>query len=271
MIAGVSSKGVGVRRLQGGMVALCLIVAGCSTDDLANDFVKDQGIEINTEGGVPASFPADVPLPDLAIETAVAVAPGFVLRLTSPDAVADVAAYRAKLEAAGFEITDAFDNSGNDAYNVGFTATGNGWVVQPVAFTQDKPVDPGYMGLAVDPAPADDDPSSAPAPVSPEAVLPTGFPADVPLPELPIEVASTFSDGYSVKLTSTDPAGEIAAYRAQLEAAGYVVESEYDHLADSAKNIGFTAVLGDWSVRANALAADGDNGGYMVVSVDPID
>lgn len=260
-----------MRRLGATLVVGALVVVGCSTDDVANQFLDDQGIEINTRGGVPSSFPTDVPLPDLAIETAVAVQDGFVLRLTSPDAVSDVASYRVKLEAAGFSITDAFDNSANDAYNVGLTAHRDDWTVQSVAFVQGKPGDTGYMGLTVDPVDGAG-PRGEPADrVDPAALLPTGFPADVPVPELPIETASVAGDGYSVKLTSTDAAADIAAYRTALTASGGTIESEYDHLDDDSKNAGFSAVLGTWEIRANALARNGDSGGYLVLSVDPAD
>ncbi len=276
-----------VVRLTAAVVALAVTAVGCSTDDIANKALEDSGIEVNTKGGLPSSFPADVPVPDLEIETAVAVGEGFVIRLTSPDAVADVAAYRAKLEAAGFTVTDAFDNSATDAHNVGFTATGNGWTVLPVAFTQDTPVDGGYMGIAIDPAGADgaasteaagsatgsageaasteDTGSGAPAPAG--AGLPTGFPTAVPVPDLAIDVASGFADGFTLKLTSPDAVADIAAYAAELGAAGFVIADEFDLSADESGNVGFTATGEGWSVHAVAFTPD--HGGYMSVSVDP--
>lgn len=142
------------RMIARSVAALALLggVAACSADDAANKALKDAGVNVNTQGGLPKGFPTDVPTPDLKIETGVAVAKGFTLRLTSPSAVADVAAYKDTLSKAGFTMSDEFDNSAKDGHNVGFTATGKGFRVIAVAFTPEAPGGGKYMGVQVDPA-----------------------------------------------------------------------------------------------------------------------
>lgn len=141
----VLAKGFLLVALVGGTVA-------CSADDAANKALKDAGVNVNTQGGLPNGFPSAVPAPDLKIETGIGVGTGFTLRLTSPNAVSDVAAYKAKLTAAGFTVSNEFDNTAGAGHNVGFDATGKGFRVVVVAFPQDTPVDGGYMGMQVDPA-----------------------------------------------------------------------------------------------------------------------
>lgn len=138
------AKGFVVVALLGGAVA-------CSSDDAANKALKDAGVNVNTQGGLPAGFPSAVPAPDLKIETGLSVGTGFTLRLTSTDAVADIAAYKDKLTKAGFTFSNEFDNSADAAHNVGFDATGKGFKVIAVAFPKNTPVDGGYMGVQVDP------------------------------------------------------------------------------------------------------------------------
>lgn len=130
---------------------ITLIGSACSSDDVANKALKDAGVKdvnINT-GGLPANFPKDVPTPALKLETGVQAGKQFILRLTSPDAVADLAAYKKVLTDAGFTISREADNSAS-AGNVSFVATGKGYSVTASAFT-DQAQDGGkYMGVVVE-------------------------------------------------------------------------------------------------------------------------
>ncbi len=139
------------RRLAVGLLALASVVgASCSADDAANKALKDAGVNVNTKGGLPAGFPTEVPVPDLKIQTGLADPTGFNLRLTAPDAVADVTAYKATLKAAGFTISDEFDNTKGAGHNIGFTATGKGFKVIAVGFPKDTPVDANYLAVHVE-------------------------------------------------------------------------------------------------------------------------
>jgi hypothetical protein len=193
------------------------------------------------------------------------------MRLTSPDAVGDIAGYRAKLEAAGFNVTNAFDNSGTDAYNVGFDADDGTWKVQAVAFTQDKPIDPGYMGVTVDPVGGAAAGTPSPAGSAGGAGLPTGFPAQVPLPDLRVQSASEFADGYRLRLDAPDAVADIAAYTATLEAAGFEITDTFDLSAGESHNVGVDAAGAGWEVSAVAFTKDHDGGAYLSLSVDPAD
>ena len=136
-----------------GVVAL-LGFAACSKDDAANDALKDAGLDgnISTGGDLPADFPkADVPTPDLKLETGIGLQGTYTLRYKAKDAAADVAAYRAELVAAGYTVTSDFDNLADPAAgaNVGFVATGPKFGVSVSAFGPDAPGGGNYMAVVV--------------------------------------------------------------------------------------------------------------------------
>lgn len=138
-----------------GVVAL-LGLAACSADDVANDALKDAGVngDISTGGDLPNDFPADVVTPDLPLETGLGLQGTFTLRYTTNDAAADVAAYRSALAEDGFTITGDFDNLADSATggNVGFTATSADWNVTVSAFGPDALGGGNYLAVIVAPA-----------------------------------------------------------------------------------------------------------------------
>ena len=137
------------------LVALLGMAACSSSDDAANDALKDAGVsgDIDTGGDLPKDFPSDVAVPELGLETGVGLEGTFTLRYTSEDPAADVAAYRSALEAGGFTIANDFDNLADPATggNVGFIGTSSAWTVTVSAFGPDAPGGGDYMAVVVAP------------------------------------------------------------------------------------------------------------------------
>lgn len=134
-------------------VATLLGVSACNSDDVANDALKDAGVDanINTGGGLPDGFPSAVVTPDLKLESGVAAVGTYTLRYTSDDAAVDTAAYRDALTAAGFTATESVDHLADPAAggNVTFTATSAEWSIIVSAFSPDAPGGGNYMGVVV--------------------------------------------------------------------------------------------------------------------------
>lgn len=131
-------------------------LVGCSSDDIvegvANDALEDSGAEVSL-GDVPSDFPSEVPLPEdgVDLETAVGAAGNFTFRYTITDPKAASDAYKAKVEAAGFTVSDEFDNLATEGGNYGFIATGSGYSINVAAFGPPSETIPdgNYMGVVV--------------------------------------------------------------------------------------------------------------------------
>ena len=131
-----------------GLAAMLFVGAACSDDDAANDALKDAGVDanINTGGGLPSGFPeADVPTPELKLETGVTAAGTYTLRYTATDAKANSDAYKTKLTEAGYTISGEADFLAQPNGNIAFTATKDKYTVSVSSFnTPDK-----YMAVVV--------------------------------------------------------------------------------------------------------------------------
>jgi hypothetical protein len=105
--------------------------------------------------------------------------------------------------------------------------------------------------------------------------LPDDFPADVPTPTEGVELESAIKAAgiYTMRYGNVgDPAGAIAAYKAQLEAAGFTIDNEFDNLAGEARNVGLDATGNGYSVTAVAFGPPTEaipDGNYMGVVVEP--
>jgi hypothetical protein len=98
--------------------------------------------------------------------------------------------------------------------------------------------------------------------------LPASFPADVPTPAISLETAVAAAGTFTLRYTTKDPKGDMAAYRAALVAAGFKINSEADNLTGPSKNINLMATKGTVTVIAAAFGPDAPGGGnYMGVVV----
>lgn len=98
--------------------------------------------------------------------------------------------------------------------------------------------------------------------------LPSGFPTDVPTPDLKLENGVGAAGNFTLRYTSSDAKGDITKYRDKLVAAGFTVANESDDLAGTGKNAVVMATKGTMTVAASAFAPDAPGGGnYMGVVV----
>ncbi len=130
-------------------------ISACNQDDAANDALKQAGVNgnVNTEGGLPDGFPADLATPDLKLESGIGVEGTYTLRYTSMAAAEDVTAYRGALGEDGFTSTEIVDNSGQPSAggNVTFTSANDDWSVVVAAFGPDAPGGGNYLAVVVTP------------------------------------------------------------------------------------------------------------------------
>lgn len=100
--------------------------------------------------------------------------------------------------------------------------------------------------------------------------LPDGYPEAVPVPKLPIESGAGTEGTYTLRFTSTDAVGDIAAYTDQLKAAGFKIQDEFDYSAKESHNVGVTGVGKGFRVDAVAFTEDAPgDGGYLGLVVMP--
>lgn len=102
--------------------------------------------------------------------------------------------------------------------------------------------------------------------------LPGSFPAEqVPVPDLPLESAIGASPGqFVMRYTVSDPAADIAGYRAALQENGFRVRDAFDNLAKDGGNVGFTARKGAWELTAVAFGPGPADGNYMGIEVQRV-
>lgn len=106
-----------------------------------------------------------------------------------------------------------------------------------------------------------------------EGDLPADFPKDeVPTPDLALETGIGLQGNFTLRYTSKDAVGDVAAYRSAVAEDGFNVTSDFDNSADPSGggNVGFIASNDDWAINVSAFGPDAPGGGnYMAVVVMP--
>ena len=101
--------------------------------------------------------------------------------------------------------------------------------------------------------------------------LPDGFPEAVATPDLELESGAAVAGTYTLRYTSSDPAGDVAAYRSALEDAGFTPGEDFTNDKAAGDFQGFTAADETYTVMASAYGPDAPGGGdYMAVVVTPV-
>jgi hypothetical protein len=99
---------------------------------------------------LPYGFPRGVPIANLPYLSGVGADGVFILRFTSTDATADIAAYQKRLEGSGLMITGVVDALAGQQHSLTVTAMADGVHVEANAYGRDAQDGGNYMEVIVE-------------------------------------------------------------------------------------------------------------------------
>jgi hypothetical protein len=138
-----------LRHLVAFATVAAWLTSGCThaADKTTKETPSNADVAIPVQGGYPSNFPANVPKPALALETA---AETFTLRLTSSNAFADLAAYKNVLVTACYTISNETNDLTGPSKQATFLATKDAVSIVANVFAPDSPRR-NFMDVVVNP------------------------------------------------------------------------------------------------------------------------